>query len=154
MTMQFFNHYSALIVPALLFLIAVMVVKRRGGQKRQWLILGGVMLVYIAVWFGLRPVATGLVDDGGRPVLLEVQSPYCLGCVAMKPAVDRLENELRDKLVVRRVDIQSNEGRHLVEQYEIEFTPAFIFFDAAGKEQWRSVGQLDAARVRATLTPR
>ena len=154
MTMQFFNHYSALIIPAMLFLIAVMVVKRRGGQKRQWLILGGMTLVYIAVWLGLRPVATGLVDDGGRPVLLEVQSPYCLGCVALKPAVDRLENELRGKLRVRRVDIQSAEGQKLVTEYGIEFTPTFIFFDTSGKEQWRSVGQLDAARVRATLTPR
>jgi thiol-disulfide isomerase/thioredoxin len=82
-------------------------------------------------------------------MLLEVQSPYCLGCVALKPAVDRLENELRGKLTVRRVDIQSNEGRQLVAQYRIEITPTFIFLDGAGKEQWRSVGQLDVARVHA-----
>jgi hypothetical protein len=30
-------------------------------------------------------------------------------------------------------------------------TPTFIFFDTAGKEQWRNVGQLDAARVRTNL---
>ena len=152
--MQFFNHYSALIIPALLLLVGVMIVKRWGGQKRQWLILVGALLAYIAVWLWLRPVATPLTLATGQPVLLEVQSPYCLGCVAMKPAVDRLENEWRGKLVVQRVDIQSVEGQELVTQYRIEFTPTFIFFDTAGKEQWWSVGQLDAARVRTALSSR
>jgi thioredoxin-related protein len=39
-----------------------------------------------------------------------------------------------------------------VKQFGIEFTPTFILFDAAGKEQWRGVGQLDAAQIRARLT--
>ena len=96
----------------------------------------------------LPPAETPLA---GQSLLLEVQSPYCLGCVAMKPVVDRLENELRGKLVVRRVDIQSVEGRKLASQYGIEMTPTFIFFDKAGREQWRSAGQLDAVRVRTSL---
>ncbi len=84
-------------------------------------------------------------------MLLELQSPYCLGCVAMKPAVDRLELKLRGKLVVRRVNIQSAEGRNLASHYGIEVTPTFILFDEVGREQWRSSSQLDAARVRASL---
>jgi thiol-disulfide isomerase/thioredoxin len=82
---------------------------------------------------------------------LEVQSPYCLGCVAIKPGVDRLEKELRGKWVVRRVDIQSAEGRTLAGQYGIEMTPTFIFFDTAGREQWRSAGQLDTVRLRTSM---
>ncbi len=142
--MQFFNHYSAPSIGVLIFVIVFSAVRRRG----QWWVLAGVMAVYISAWLALRPVARPVMQVAGQPLLLEVQSPYCLGCVAMKPAVDRLENELRGKLIVRRVDIQSNEGRQLVEQYGIEFTPTSILFDAAGKEQSRSVGQLDAARVR------
>jgi thiol-disulfide isomerase/thioredoxin len=148
--MQFVNYYSGLIAAGLLLAVGVARVARRGGKLREWLILGGMFAVVVGTWFYFRPVASGLVDPSGRPVLLEVQSPYCLGCVAMKPAVDRLEIELQGKLVVRRVDIQSDEGRRLVKQYAIEFTPTFILFDAAGKEQWRSVGQLDAAQVRAS----
>ena len=56
-------------------------------------------------------------------------------------------------LVVRRVDIQSVEGHRLANQYGIELTPTFIFFNASGREQWRSVGQLDAARLRTSLQP-
>jgi hypothetical protein len=146
--MQFFNYYSAPIIGVLIFVIGWTVVHRRSGKMRDWLILAGTMVFYVAGLFALRPVASGVIDSSGWPVLLEVQSPYCLGCVAMKPAVDRLEAELRGKLVVRRVDIQSDEGRQLVEQYRIEFTPTFILFDAAGKERWRGVGGLDAAAVR------
>lgn len=69
----------------------------------------------------------------------------------MKPAVDRLEKELRGKLVVRRVDIQSAEGSKLANEFGIELTPTFIFFDTAGKEQWRNVGQVDAVRLRTSL---
>jgi thiol-disulfide isomerase/thioredoxin len=144
--MQFFNHYSVPIIGALMFVIAFSAVRRRG----QWWVLAGVMVVYIGAYLALRPVARPVMQVDGKPLLLEVQSPFCLGCVAMKAAVDRLENELRGKLVVRRVDIQSDEGRRLVKQYAIAFTPTFILFDAAGKEQWRSVGQLDAAQVRAS----
>jgi hypothetical protein len=71
----------------------------------------------------------------------------------MKSAVDRLENELRGKLMVRRVDIQSAEGHKLANQYGIELTPTFILFNAGGREQWRSVGALDAARLRISLQP-
>jgi thioredoxin 1 len=151
--MHFFNHYSAPIVAALLLAGGLLLVWRRGGKTRQWLVLGGAMAALGAAWWVYRPVATSVTPAAGLPLLLEVQSPYCLGCVATKAVVDRLEHELRDKLVVRRVNIQSAEGRRLARQYGVELTPTFIFFDAAGKEQWRSVGQLDTARVRASLQP-
>jgi thioredoxin-related protein len=69
----------------------------------------------------------------------------------MKPAVDRLEEDLREKIVVRRVDVQSDAGRQLMKQYDIEFTPTFILFDAAGKERWRGTGKLDAEAVRRSV---
>lgn len=118
---------------------------------RQWLVLGGAMVALGAAWWGCRPVARPWTPLSGLPSLWLVQSPYCLGCVAVKPAVDRLESELQGRLVLRRVDIQSAEGRELASQYGIELTPTFIFFDSSGQEQWRSVGHLDAARVRTSL---
>lgn len=150
--MHFFNHYSAPIVAALLLAGGLSLVLRRGGKSRHWLILGGVIVALGSLWLVFRPVARPAgTPNPGQSLLLELQSPYCLGCVAMKPAVDRLEKELCGKLVVRRVDIQSAEGRKLASQYGIEATPTFIFFDDVGREQWRGAGQLDAVRVRASL---
>jgi len=149
--MSFFNHYSALLIPALLLVAGVLGMRRRPALRRRGWILGAAVLIYSAGWLALRPVARSTEPVSGQPLLLEVQSPYCLGCVALKPIVDRLENQMRGRLTVRRVDIQSNEGRQLVEQYGIEFTPTFLLFDRFGKEHWRGVGHLDAARVRAIL---
>jgi thiol-disulfide isomerase/thioredoxin len=151
--MQFFNHYSAPILAAVLLAGGLSLVLRRGGKMRHWLILGGATVALGAAWWVFRPVATSVTPAAGLPLLLEMQSPYCLGCVAIKPAVDRLESELRGRLVLRRVDIQSAEGRKLARQYGIKMTPTFVLFDSSGQEQWRSVGQLDAARVRTSLAP-
>ena len=150
--MHLFNYYSAPIVAALLLAGGLSLVLRRGGKIRHWLILGGSIVVLGALWLVFRPVARPAATPlAGQPLLLEVQSPYCLGCVAMKPVVDRLEKELSGKLVVRRVNIQNDEGRKLAGEHGIEVTPTFIFFDKAGREQWRSAGQLDAERVRTSL---
>jgi thiol-disulfide isomerase/thioredoxin len=155
LTMQFVNHYSAPILSALLLAVGLSVVLRRGGKLHHWLILGGAMVALGAAWLVFRPVARAAATlPAGQPMLLEVQSPYCLGCIAMKPVVDRVEKELRGKLVVQRVDIQTAEGSRLADQYGIELTPTFIFLETSGKERWRSVGKLDGARVRASLQSR
>lgn len=151
MSRYFFNHYSAVIVVFLLFVSGLTGVVRGGAKTRDWLILCGGLVGLVAAWWMFRPVARSSGLSTGQPVLLEVQSPYCLGCVAMKPAVDRLENEWRGKLQVQRVDIQSPAGKQLVSRYRIELTPTFIFFDGTGHEQWRSLGSVDAARVRSIL---
>ncbi len=150
--MQFLNHYSAVILAALLLGGALSLVLRRGGRMRHWLVLIGVTVVLVAAWWVFRPVERWPEPLAGPlPLLLEIQSPYCLGCVAQRPAVDRLEKEWRGKLVIQRVDIQSAEGRKLAHQYGVELTPTFIFFDKTGQEQWRNSGQLDAARVRSIV---
>ena len=147
--MSFFNHYSAIILPLLLLAGAVAFVLRRGGQWRHWRILIAAFLALGILLVIFYPSANpGSKPGAGQPWLLEVQSPLCLGCVAMKPVVDRVEKQMRGELVVRRVDIQSSEGGALAAEYGIEMTPTFIYFGADGKEQWRSVGILDPARVR------
>jgi thioredoxin-related protein len=69
----------------------------------------------------------------------------------MKPIVDGIETQYKDRLVVIRVDIQSASGRILAPLYSFQYTPTFIFFDPHGKELWRSIGQLDTAKVAGFL---
>jgi thioredoxin-related protein len=47
--------------------------------------------------------------------------------------------------------MQSAAGSTLAPIYNFQYTPTFIFFDAQGKEVWRSVGQLDVNQLRDTL---
>lgn len=114
--MQFFNHYSVVIIGV------VLLVATAATQGRTRWVMAGAVGVYAVTCAALWPKARS-VSMNGRPVLLEIQSPFCLGCVAMKPAVDRLEAALRGQLVVRRVDVQTDEGRQLMKQLGLEVTP-------------------------------
>jgi thioredoxin-related protein len=69
----------------------------------------------------------------------------------MKPIVDGIEQQYKGRLVVIRLDIQSATGRALAPVYNFQYTPTFIFFDTQGKELWRSVGNLDEARLQDSL---
>jgi thiol-disulfide isomerase/thioredoxin len=69
----------------------------------------------------------------------------------MKPVVDRLEKELGNQIEVIRINIQNTAGRELSQDYDFQYTPTFIFFDAGGKELWREVGSLNVQRVRDSL---
>ena len=69
----------------------------------------------------------------------------------MKPVVDELENNLVDRLVIIRVNVQEEVGRELAPVYEFSFTPTFIFFNAEGEELWREIGGLDTQKVRESL---
>lgn len=65
--------------------------------------------------------------------------------------MDGLESELGPKLRILRVNVQDQVGRELAPVYDFEYTPTYIFFDPRGHEVWRSIGEIDPARVRASI---
>ena len=65
--------------------------------------------------------------------------------------MDGIEQENAGKLVVIRLDVQSQAGRELGAAMDFRFTPTFIFINAQGQELWRSIGQLDPKRVQESL---
>jgi thiol-disulfide isomerase/thioredoxin len=77
-----------------------------------------------------------------------------MGCTAVKPVVDRLEQEFTGKLLVIRLNIQDDLGKQLAPIYGFQYTPTFIFFDEQGREQWRTVGSFDEDRLRQELANR
>ena len=74
-----------------------------------------------------------------------------MGCMAVKPIVDRLESEHEGRLTVIRLNVQDPAGRILGERYDLQYTPTFVFLDAQGKRVWRAVGAIDPAEVDRTL---
>jgi thiol:disulfide interchange protein len=65
--------------------------------------------------------------------------------------VNGLKTELAGQLVILQVDVYTPAGRDLSSVYNNIGTPTFIFFDAGGDEIWRSIGSIDADRVRDSL---
>lgn len=65
--------------------------------------------------------------------------------------MDGLEKELGTKVRILRINIQDQVGRELAPLYDFEYTPTYIFFDPSGKELWRTIGEIDAQRVRDSV---
>lgn len=157
--MSFVNHYSFLLTAAVCTLALGLLVLRRGLRGNDLTALGALVLGFVLAFLLLHPSASGLADadqvreqiGAGTPVLLELQSPYCLGCMAARPIVNRIEREHADRLQVIRLNIQDPAGRQLAADFASTFTPTFIFFDALGQEAWRTVGAVDPLAVRQSL---
>lgn len=160
--MNILNQYSFIWLAAAVTILAALVFLRKKPRLPDFLAVGVILLALVAAWFVLRPRQTLLSGEAaevqarigqGTPVLLEFQSPYCLACTAIKPVVDDLEEEYAGRLLILRVDVQSQAGRELAAVYGFQYTPTFIFFDAAGREIWREVGGLNRERLQQALQP-
>jgi thioredoxin 1 len=160
--MNILNQYSFVWLAAFVTILAALIFLRKKPRLPEFLAVGVILLALVTAWFLLRPRQTLLSGEAaevqasigqGTPVLLEFQSPYCLACTAIKPVVDNLEAEYAGRLLILRVNIQSQAGRELAAVYGFQYTPTFIFFDAAGNEVWREVGGLNVERLRQSLEP-
>jgi len=79
-------------------------------------------------------------DAGGRklPKMIDLGAGKCIPCKKMKPILDELRVEYKDKFDVVFIDVwkNPNEGK----KYGIEMIPTQIFFAPDGKELFRHVG--------------
>ncbi len=160
--MSILNQYSFLWLAVAVTLIATLVFLRKKPRLPDFLAVGVILLALLTAWMILRPRHTILSGEAaevqaqigqGTPVLLEFQSPYCLGCTAIKPLVDDVERQYAGRLIVLRMNIHSQAVRELSAAYDFQYTPTFIFFDSTGQEVWREVGSLSLERLQQSLQP-
>ena len=59
-----------------------------------------------------------------------------------------LREEWGEQLLVLQVNVNHKENRSLVEEFEGQFSPTFILFDASGQETWRAIGSIDPVEAR------
>jgi hypothetical protein len=65
--------------------------------------------------------------------------------------VDGIERQQAGALIVVRMEVQDAAARPWLERFAFRLTPTFVLLDGRGREVWRSVGSIDAARVAAAL---
>ncbi len=79
------NQYSFVIVAAVIFTIAALLLLSRKPRWQEFLSLGLIGAGLVTAWIVLHPIQTPLMEDAqevrnmigqGQPVLLEFQSPY------------------------------------------------------------------------------
>jgi thiol-disulfide isomerase/thioredoxin len=156
--MTFINHYSFLLLVTVSTVAAASILLRRGLSAPRILLIACVAIV---LGFVLRTWGAGASSlqevrkveaaiGRGSPVLVEIQSPYCLACAMAKPTVDRVESE-NPQLQVIRLNIQEPAGAQLASRFATPFTPTFLLFDPEGDEILRKFGSIEAADIEGLL---
>lgn len=74
----------------------------------------------------------------GVPYMVDFYADWCGACIVMKPVLERVEKELEGKMDFYQVNVDHAE--ELSTEFNIRGIPAFIFFDAHGKEIKRIIG--------------
>ena len=64
------------------------------------------------------------VMEANVPVLIDFWASWCGPCRMMSPVIDKISEEMGDKLKVCKVNVDEN--HELAEKYEIMTIPAFI----------------------------
>lgn len=156
--MRAFNHYSFLWTAAITLVLILTLTRGKGRLAATVL----AVVVFLAIFLVLRPgePARAAGDPSlaaigtGRPVLLELFSPYCLACLAAKPAVAGLERDYRGRMTVLRVDMHSSPGATAMSKYGLDTTPSFVLFDGSGRQRLRKIGAPPSrAELDALLLP-
>lgn len=74
-----------------------------------------------------------------------------MGCMAIRPIVDGIEQTYQEKLRVIRLNANEQAGRQAGAEFGFEFTPSFILFSGDGEQLWRGVGSIDPAQIQELL---
>lgn len=77
------------------------------------------------------------VMEANVPVLIDFWASWCGPCRMMSPVIDKIAEEMGDKLKVCKVNVDEN--HELAEKYEIMTIPAFIVIKN-GAESGRTIG--------------
>ena len=77
------------------------------------------------------------VMEAEVPVLIDFWATWCGPCRMMSPVIDKIAEEMGDKVKVCKVNVDEN--HELAEKYEIMTIPAFIVIKN-GAEAGRTIG--------------
>ena len=88
------------------------------------------------------------LTGGAQPVLVEFQAPWCGYCRRLKPAMEKLSQELEGSLLMGQVDIDREEA--LADRERIEVVPTLVLY-REGKALGSIVAPGSKAQVEAFI---
>lgn len=156
--MQFINHYSFLLIAAVSAAGYLVYALRRGLQKQDLLALGALLIGFSVAFMLFQPLESELAPgpfaesaQNQQAVLIQFESPFCLGCMAAKPLVSSVLLQTGDRMAFHPINVLDPAAQPYVEQYAVQFTPTFILLDEQQNELYRSIGTIDAEAIRTIL---
>ena len=97
---------------------------------------------------GMSPDDYQKLINSDKKVVINFGAEWCAPCKKMKPYIIRLQEDLKDKVKIVRLD--ADENKSLVNYMKIDGLPVIIIYEN-GKETWRNIGFLSEEDLRKQL---
>lgn len=99
----------------------------------------------------ISKIPLGSVLGKGKPTVADFGWRTCIPCKAMKPILEALAVEYKDRVNVVIVEVYDAENEKVVERYGIRAIPTQIIFDKDGKEVARNLGYIEKEQILLLL---
>lgn len=98
------------------------------------------LVVLGGIWLAMRPGRADLASkedldraiQGGRPLVVEFYSNFCLICMANRQVIRIASRSLRGAAGFARIELPKGAGARLGKEYGVFYTPSYLVFDAHG----------------------
>ena len=129
--------------------------KRRQANSAYIAALGSRYLTTVSRQWAEKQYAQAMDNSvenarkSGMPVLVDFSASYCSPCQMMVPFMEEIKKTYSGKLTCVSVDTEAEPALGI--RYGASSIPLLIYYDKAGKEQFRHVGFYPKANVIAKL---
>ncbi len=98
------------------------------------------LVVFGAVWLSMRPGRADISSPeqlarlvkGGKPVVAELYSNFCLTCMANRHTLKIAATSLSGQCRFVRVELPTAAGAAIGDLYKCRYTPSYLLFDEGG----------------------